>query len=707
MIKTRHATFAAFAFLATPALSAQEAASSTETEDPKPELPRYEETVEVHGDMPGAPTAALSATRIPVPLLETPVSVSVVPSNLFETQKAVVMGDALRNAAGVNVGTGFGTFDYFVIRGFDSLSTGLVLTDSVAEPESTFYPLYNVRQVEVLKGPGAFLYGSNPLSGAVHLVRKQPQGRRFADLRAAYGSFESFEGGLDANAANADGSLAFRINGFYRDADGYRDDKPSTLAAVNPSLSWRPDALTRLALSFEYVRSDFMPDSGLPIVDGAIPDVPRTRSYQSPFDTSEQDIYRARVEFERQVGSRLTFRDRLYFTDLSWDSDGTLINGAGGPAPFTQAARTMTLLDDRQKTFGNQAEAMIQFATGSLKHELLAGFELSRMTDEFTLDVALMPNISVYQPVETAQPPVPIPPFRQQGDARSLVFAPYLVDRVAVSDRVHVFAGARLDVLDYDDAPSATERNDTRCSPMLGVTFAPRPELSLYASAGTAFAPPSTLVVGPREPELSGQVELGAKHTFAGGKAFASLAVYHLERNDIAIPDETGVARQNGDQRSRGLELELAGDLGAGFYLSAGYALSDSELTRFSERVVVGFDQQPIFGTVDRSGNTPAFAPTHLFNAWAMKRLPLGLGVAFGARYVGSQFIAEDNAFELDDYVLLDAAISYQLKAATLRLNFRNLTDRDYYTRGFGNSSVIPGDSFAVYGSVELGFGDR
>jgi iron complex outermembrane receptor protein len=350
---------------------------------------------------------------------------------------------------------------------------------------------------------------------------------------------------------------------------------------------------------------------------------------------------------------------------------------------------------------------MIQFATGSLKHELLAGFELSRMTDEFTLDVALMPNISVYQPVETAQPPVPIPPFRQQGDARSLVFAPYLVDRVAVSDRVHVFAGARLDVLDYDDAPSATERNDTRCSPMLGVTFAPRPELSLYASAGTAFAPPSTLVVGPREPELSGQVELGAKHTFAGGKAFASLAVYHLERNDIAIPDETGVARQNGDQRSRGLELELAGDLGAGFYLSAGYALSDSELTRFSERVVVGFDQQPIFGTVDRSGNTPAFAPTHLFNAWAMKRLPLGLGVAFGARYVGSQFIAEDNAFELDDYVLLDAAISYQLKAATLRLNFRNLTDRDYYTRGFGNSSVIPGDSFAVYGSVELGFGDR
>ena len=58
----------------------------------------------------------------------------------------------------------------------------------------------------------------NPLSGAVHLVRKQPQARRFADLRLAYGSFASFEGGLDANAANDDGSLAFRVNGFYRDS---------------------------------------------------------------------------------------------------------------------------------------------------------------------------------------------------------------------------------------------------------------------------------------------------------------------------------------------------------------------------------------------------------------------------------------------------------------------------------------------------------
>lgn len=708
MTRSRHATFAALlALLVAPALGAQEAAPPAEEEGAQSPVPRYEETVEVRGDLPNAPATALSATRVPVSLQETPASLSVVPRSLFEAQRAVVLGDALRNAAGVNVGTGFGTFDYFVIRGFDSLATGLVLTDSVAEPESTFYPLYNVRQVEVLKGPGAFLYGGNPLSGAVQLVRKQPQSRRFADLRLAYGSFASLEGGLDANAANADGSLAFRVNGLYRDADGYRDDKQSRLAAINPSLSWRPRADTRLALSLEYVRADFMPDSGLPVVAGEIPDVPSTRSYQSPFDTSDQDIYRVRVDFEHRLGSRVTLRDKLYFTDLSWVSDGTLVNGAFLPPPITQVARALTLLDDRQKLIGNQTEALIEFATGSLKHDLLAGFELSQLSDEFSLDVALLPTIGLFDPVETAATPVPVPGFGQRGDARSFVLAPYLVDRVAVSKRVQIFAGGRLDVLDYDDAATATRRDDTRFSPMAGVTFSPLPSLSLYASAGSAFAPPSTLVVGPREPERSRQLELGVKRTLAGGRAFASLALYHLERDGIAIPDETGVARQNGDQRSRGLELELAGDVGAGVYVSAAHAFNDAELTRFNERVIVGFDPFPVFATVNRSGKVPAFAPRQLTNLWVMKRLPGGFSVAAGARYVGRQFIAEDNAFALDDYLLLDAALSYSVSSATLRLNFKNLTDRDYFTRGFGSASVIPGEPFAVYGSVELGFGGR
>ena len=65
-----------------------------------------------------------------------------------------MLNDALKNASGVNVSTGFGIFDYFTVRGLESLTGSLVLTDGVSEPESTFYPLYNVRQIEVLQGQG-------------------------------------------------------------------------------------------------------------------------------------------------------------------------------------------------------------------------------------------------------------------------------------------------------------------------------------------------------------------------------------------------------------------------------------------------------------------------------------------------------------------------------------------------------------------------
>ena len=140
--------------------SAQEPSPSPKA---SPEPPRLREVIEVEGEMPPIPPAGVTAFKLPVPVQLTPASVSVVPRAVFESQDAFVLGDALRNASGVTVATGFGVFDFFTIRGFDSLSSSLVLTDGAFEPESTFYPLYNVRQVEVVKGPAAFLYGANPL----------------------------------------------------------------------------------------------------------------------------------------------------------------------------------------------------------------------------------------------------------------------------------------------------------------------------------------------------------------------------------------------------------------------------------------------------------------------------------------------------------------------------------------------------------------
>ena len=660
-----------------------------------------EEEVWVEESLPYAPASNTIAAKLPVAQEWTPANVGVVDRELFEEQGATVLGDALENVSGIGVQTGFGLFDLFVLRGFDSLTGGLILTDGAPEPESSFYQLYNTERVEVFKGPAGFLYGGNPLAGLVNLVRKAPLPASFLVVGAAGGSFGTFETTLDANHWN-DGSWDFRLNALYRQGDGHRDGLDHQTLAVNPVIAWRPDDRTRLTLGLEWMEADFQPDAGIPVIEGRIAPVPRERSYASPFDRSEQDIGRIQLDFERELTDRTTIRNKTYVRQLDWLSDGTLLgfvfpNAAGS----LDVSRTLLLLDDRQEFVGNQLEVVLTRETGGITHRLLAGVELTRFADEFSLDVALLPTIDIFEPVETAAgAPFVLPGFSSAGDSRSTVVAPYFVDQIALSDRLQVLVGARWDSIDFEDAVSGVSRSQSELSPMLGLVYKAGERLSLYANAARSFAPPAPRVLDAPEPEESRQVEVGARWAAPGGKVRATLAAYELERDNIAIPDDNGFTQQAGDQRSRGIELEVAAKPGRGWQARFNYAYSDAELTRFSELVQLPFP--PGFAIFDRSGNRPAFAPEHLAGLWVSRRFGDGWNVGGGARWVGEQFIAEDNVTRLGSYALLDASVGRTFGAFRWSLHLDNLTDEEYESRGFGGASVIPGRPFSATLRLEV-----
>ncbi|MHC4676797.1 MAG: TonB-dependent receptor plug domain-containing protein, partial [Planctomycetota bacterium] len=177
------------------------------------------------------------AAKIPISLRRTPASVSIIRQTLLKDQQGVVLGDALRNVSGINSHTGFGVFDYFTVRGFNSLENGLILTDGTAEPEISFYNLYNVERVEVLKGPGSFLYGGNPLSGTINMVRKRPVFSTFARFSITYGYFNSYRNVIDVGTADLKQSLAARLTALWQGSDGYRNGKESQVLAVNPTFT--------------------------------------------------------------------------------------------------------------------------------------------------------------------------------------------------------------------------------------------------------------------------------------------------------------------------------------------------------------------------------------------------------------------------------------------------------------------------------------
>lgn len=673
-------------------LAADDADSDTQPPD---ERARIEARLEVEDSLPYLPTSNTIATKLPSDPAWTPANIGTVGAVLLDQQNARTVSDALNNVSGINVQTGSGVFDFFVLRGFDSLTSGLVLLDGAPEPETTFYQLYDAERVEVFKGPAGYLYGSNPLSGVVNIVRRQPVPHRFATFEIEGGSFGTRGAQLDVNTANTEGTTSFRLNGLLRESDGHRDGRTSEVTALHPKFAWRPDDRSSISISLEVLESDFTPDAGLPILGDRVADVPRERSYASPRDTSQQDITRVQVDYERRLNERFTVRNKLYSRELDWQTRGTLLSGVIPIPDDPLLVRTQLQLDDRQQYFGNQFEVLWR----SERHNLLAGVELASYRDDYSLDVGFLSPISIFDPVEFDTPPLPIPGQVSSGDTESTVVAPYVIDQIRLSDRVQLQLGARLDSIDFDDTVSGTSRSDSELSPMAGITFEARPGTWLYANAARAFAPASPRVVGPREPEKSQQFELGLRRDFANGRVRSIVALYELERDNIAIPDDNGFTQQAGDQRSRGVEVEVGGEFSDRTSAVFTYAYTDAELTRFAE--LLQLPVPPFLLTLDHSGNRPAFAPEHMASLWLSRELPAGLQLSGGVRWVDSHFIAEDNAFAIDGYALFDAGLSYSFDRWRLALDLRNLTDEEYETRGFGSFSVIPGQPISANVRIE------
>jgi iron complex outermembrane recepter protein len=649
---------------------------------------------------PYLPETLSTATKTSLPLHLLPASVSSLSHALLSDRNALVLGDALTNVAGVNAQSNSGVHDLFFLRGFDSLSSGLVLTDGAPDPEATFYQLYNVERVEVVRGPAGFLYGGNTVAGTVNLVRKRPYGGYEGRLGVLAGSHATTSTTLDLNYGKDDGSLGFRLNGLWQGSDGWRDDKASKVFAVNPVVSFVPSDRTAVTFSADFLSSDFEPDAGIPLLFNQIPDVPRETSYQTPFDFSDQNQTRFRLDVVTRISSRLTLRNKTYYSELDWQSKGTLITAAFPGVAGVDVFRLRNVLDDRQEFLGNQFDAVYTVESGAVVHNVVAGVEIARLADDLQLDVGLLPAIDLFNPVETApETDFLLPGFGTTADARTVIVAPYVMDEMRLGDRWHLHLGARYDSLDFKDDAVGLDKSDGQLSPFVGALYAPTESLSIYANYGEAFSPPSTLVAGQdREPEEARQVEVGIKHRTAGGKLRTTLAFYDLEKDKIAIVDLTGVTAQLGDQESKGVELEVAASVREGLNWTFSYAYTDAELTRFTEI-------DPFFQVVvDRSGNQPAYTPEHLANFWISQRFANGFGISGGAHYVGRQFIDEDNAFEIDDYVTVDALLSYERPRWGARIHLRNLTDEEYEGRGFGSASVLPADGFNVMGGFYLGW---
>jgi catecholate siderophore receptor len=676
------------AMLAAVPLAAQEEAVSSQ----KP-TDSVAEEVEVEGQPPQLPALSGVAARLPGDDL--PASLSVISQPLLQDQMVTTLSDALQNVAGINVQTGNGPFDLFFLRGFDSVSSALVLVDGAPEPESTMLHLYNVDQVEVLKGAGGFLYGGRALAGTVNLARKAPVPRSFVNFALEAGSYSFFEAQVDANHEFSD-NAGLRVNGLWQKADNFRDAE-SDVWAINPTFAWKNDR-TRLVISYERLDEERLPDAGVPLVAGIDPQELADYEYASSYDNSDQKIDRFQLNLEHQLRGEMKLRAKVYHTRLDWESDGTLISGGFYFPPFfEQTFRTLTELDDTQRMTGLQVELAATAETGSVRHEILAGVELGSQKDEFSLRVGLLGPTAIFNPAIPANEPFqPFPQANRIGKVEADILSPYVVDRMVFSDRFELLAGARFDRIDLEGEGTALGRKDEEVSPFLGLVLRASDQISFYAQYSSSFEPPSSLTVGEAEPEEGEQIELGLR--YQAGNTVASVSVYQLEKTNIAIPSNQGILRRNGDQESRGVEVELTGRTPAEMAWRFSYAYTDAELVEFTEFVQTATG----FVFVDYAGNTPTFAPEHLASLWLSKRFANGFGFGVGSRYVGEQFVDNANTWEIDSAIFFDAAAFYAFDKWQVNVAVENIGDEETFYRAFTQASVVPAAGTTVKGGIRL-----
>jgi catecholate siderophore receptor len=208
---------------------------------------------------------------------------------------------------------------------------------------------------------------------------------------------------------------------------------------------------------------------------------------------------------------------------------------------------------------------------------------------------------------------------------------------------------------------------------------------SYYASWSRSFQPSGesfaiTTANADIEPEQTENAEVGAKIDLLQGSLSVTGALFRLERDNIKSTDPiTNRLIPIGVQRTDGLELTLAGDLGDGWRVLAGYAYLDAKVI---ESIAVDAGQ-PV------EGKRATITPEHSGNVWLTKELAQSFGLGAGANYVDDRFANPGNTVTLPGYTTVDAMAWYRRSGIMLQLNVRNVFDRGYIVAGHGTNANL------------------
>lgn len=623
----------------------------------------------------------VTADRTPLPASRVVNPTTVISGDDLRQRGILSVADALREVPGAAlVPTGsFGSQTSLFLRGGES-DYVKVLVDGVPvnQPGGAFdfanLTTENVERIEVTRGPGSVVYGSDAVSGVVQIFTRKGTGRFQGEASYRAGTFGTWNaegavyGGTETMSYSA-GLSRFASSGIYAFNNDYRN------TTASGALTLRPDARTDLTLSARTgdLTSEFPTDfTGAPVDRNSF---------------TLQDATTLGLDLGRRVGDHLEVRAFLAShtqNDGSEDNPDSPADTLGFFSSASQARMKRQSADVRASFTPDPRARLTLGATAefqSLREETRSAsdFGFGRTSDAQGF-AASRRNVGVY------------------GQA--------LLD---VDARLRLNLGARLD---------DNETFGTHLTGRAGAIYRLAGATRVRASVGTGFKEPSlrenyatsAFEFGnpALDPERSLGWEAGLEQGLLAGELTLAATFFQQRFRDLiqydagappGSPNYRNVARAS----SRGLEVEAALHPAPGTTLSASYTwlrtrVDDAGLSSGAGATFV-------------EGKALLRRPAHALRMDARTRVAGRAFLGVAVQYTGTRDDVDFRPFPsirttLAAYTLLEADLAVDLRrtrtgtpAVSALLRGENLLDADYRTVvGF------PGRGRLVQAGVRLGF---
>jgi vitamin B12 transporter len=625
----------------------------------------------------------VTATRLATPATAIASAVTVLRGDDLRAQGITTVADALRavpGAAIVRTGSLGGQTSLFLRGGESDYVKVLVDGVPVNQPGGAFdwadLTTDNVERIEVVRGPGSVLYGSDAVAGVVQVFTRRGAGGgpAVAQASVAAGTYGTVRAEAEVTGGSEEMGYAFAASrlatdGNYAFNNAYRNTVLSGLVRL------RPDDRSDATLSLRATSSTFhYPTNGA----GRLVDHNQFRY---------GDVTTLGLDLGRYLTRRVEARLQI--------ATNAPVGGLDNQRDSAADSSVYRSLDDQRRTLVG-ARANVYLAGGTV---LTAGIEVERQ------------RLKSFNVCNSAFGPCSTDPSDHHRGNRG-----YFVQALAdLGPALVLTAGARLDDNDafgthatYRVGAAWRLPGATRLRAALGTGFKEPTFFENFANDPFAKGNPSL------KPERSVSWELGAERSLAGGRVALTATYFSQRFRDLvdftfAPPSPTDPNYFNVEGAlADGLEATATATPWPGVSVTAGYTYLHTRVTRS------GFDSTP--DAAFAPGAALLRRPTHsadLRVRWSVAGGRLGTWLA-GARYVGTRVDQDFSTFpfprvRLSAYALMDVAFETgEIRTGGSRggpglrgtLRIENLFDRRYEEiRGF------PGRQRTILAGVRAGFG--